>query len=80
MLYVVLFLVYQLFKAMKLQLYTYKQSRKHCSNFIETAVVHHWKADQDAILERLSQEGNVILGGDMRADSPGNWQISLSIL
>ncbi|XP_078017596.1 uncharacterized protein LOC117267866 [Epinephelus lanceolatus] len=66
------FTVQKVFKAMQLQLHTYKQFRIHCCNFIEPAVLHKWKTDQAAILQRLSQEGSAILGGDMRADSPGH--------
>lgn len=39
--------------------------------YIEPAIVHKWKTAQDDILEQLSQQQDVILGGDLRADSPG---------
>ncbi|KAM4589258.1 uncharacterized protein V3H82_003375 [Fundulus diaphanus] len=65
------FSVQKVFKAMQLQIHSYKQFRKHCCNFIEPAVLHKWKSDQTAILQQLSQEGRAILGGDMRTDSPG---------
>ncbi len=61
----------QVFKAMKLQLFRYETFRRHARAFIEPAVIHHWKATQDVNLQRLSHEEKVILGGDMRADSPG---------
>lgn len=60
---------------MQLQIHSYKQFRVHCCSFIEPAVLHKWKTDQAAILQRLSQDGSAILGGDMRADSPGNFLI-----
>ncbi len=56
---------------MKLQLFRYETFRRHARAFIEPAVIHHWKATQDVNLQRLSHEEKVILGGDMRADSPG---------
>ncbi|XP_041855509.1 uncharacterized protein LOC121649045 [Melanotaenia boesemani] len=57
---------------MQLQSYQYDTFRRHARAVIEPAVIHHWKTSQDAMLERLSQESKVILGGDMRADSPGH--------
>ncbi|XP_056443945.1 uncharacterized protein LOC130380682 [Gadus chalcogrammus] len=40
--------------------------------FIEPAIVHKWNHSQDVMLQQLSEERKVILGGDMRADSPGH--------
>ncbi|XP_063046055.1 uncharacterized protein LOC134440057 [Engraulis encrasicolus] len=62
----------KVFNAMNLQLFCYETFRRHARAFIEPAILHHWKVMQDTTLERLTQEGNVILGGDMRADSPGH--------
>ncbi|KAL2093122.1 hypothetical protein ACEWY4_010434 [Coilia grayii] len=62
----------RVFNAMKLQLFRYETFRRHARAFIEPAVIHHWKVTRDATLQRLSQEEKVILGGDMRADSPGH--------
>ncbi|XP_039675675.1 uncharacterized protein LOC120571041 [Perca fluviatilis] len=62
----------QVFKAMKLQLFGHETFRRHARAFVEPAVVHHWKVTQDVNVQRLSQEEKVILGGDMRADSPGH--------
>lgn len=56
---------------MKVQLFRYETFRRHAKAYIEPAIVHHWKVMQDVNLQRLSQEEKVILGGDMRADSPG---------
>jgi hypothetical protein len=39
--------------------------------FIEPAIVHKWKNSQELMLQQLGEESKVILGGDMRADSPG---------
>ncbi|XP_056439643.1 uncharacterized protein LOC130376789 isoform X1 [Gadus chalcogrammus] len=62
----------KVFKAMKLQLFRYETFRRHAKSFIEPAVIHQWKVLNDLNLQRLSQEEIVILGGDMRADSPGH--------
>lgn len=62
----------KVFNAMKLQLFQYETFRRHARSFIEPAVIHHWKVTQDVNLQQLSQEEKVILGGDMRADSPGH--------
>ncbi|XP_056449822.1 uncharacterized protein LOC130385362 isoform X1 [Gadus chalcogrammus] len=62
----------KVFKAMKLQLFRYETFRRHAKSFIEPAVIHQGKVLNDLNLQRLSQEEMVILGGDMRADSPGH--------
>ncbi|XP_038158943.1 uncharacterized protein LOC119795164 [Cyprinodon tularosa] len=62
----------RVFDAMQLQTFQYDTFRRHARAFIEPAVVHQWKTSQEATLQRLSQQGKVILGGNMRADSPGN--------
>ncbi|XP_026081932.1 uncharacterized protein LOC113058347 isoform X3 [Carassius auratus] len=62
----------KVFKAMKLQLFRYETFQRHARAFIEPAVIHHWKATQDVNLQSLSQEEKVIVGGDMRADSPAH--------
>ncbi len=56
---------------MKLQLLRYETSQRYARAFIKPAVIHHWKVTQDVNLQHLSQEEKVILGSDMRADSPG---------
>ncbi|XP_042565521.1 uncharacterized protein LOC116223275 [Clupea harengus] len=40
--------------------------------YIEPAIVHSWKTAQDGMLDQLCQRQKVILGGDLRADSPGH--------
>ncbi|XP_026081924.1 uncharacterized protein LOC113058343 [Carassius auratus] len=65
-------LIEKVFKAMKLQLFRYETFQRHARAFIEPAVIHHWKATQDVNLQSLSQEEKVIVGGDMRADSPAH--------
>ena len=41
---------------------------QHARSVIEPAVIHYWKTLQDVM---LSQEIKVIIGGNMRANSPG---------
>ncbi|XP_057187965.1 uncharacterized protein LOC130553181 isoform X1 [Triplophysa rosa] len=62
----------KIFRAMQLKMYHYDTFRRHARMYIEPAIVHSWKTAQDAMLQQLSQQQNVILGGDMRADSPGH--------
>ncbi|KAG7461343.1 hypothetical protein MATL_G00209110 [Megalops atlanticus] len=64
--------LFEIFQAMQLQLYKYTTFRRLARSFIKPAIVYRWKTMQDATLEQLSQQQNVILGGDMRADSPGH--------
>ncbi|XP_041916195.1 uncharacterized protein LOC121680718 [Alosa sapidissima] len=59
------------FRAMHLQVFLYDTFRWHARTYIEPAIVTKWKASQDDMLLRLSRE-NAIIGGDMRADSPGH--------
>ena len=56
---------------MHLQIILYDTFRRHARMFIEPAIVHKWNHSQDVMLQQLSEESKVILGGDMRADSPG---------
>ena len=39
--------------------------------YIELAIVHTWKKMQGGMTEQLSQQQNVILGNDLRANSQG---------
>lgn len=65
------FFYQQVFKAMELQLFQYNTFRRHARSFTEPAVIHQRKTLQDVMLQRLSQESKVLVGGDMRADSAG---------
>ena len=60
----------QVFRALHLQMFEYDTFRRHARSYIEPAIVAKWKETQDGMLLRL-MEGKVIVGGDMRADSPG---------
>lgn len=61
----------QVFAAMKLHIFKYNSFRRHARLCIEPAIVHKWRNWQSEMLEQLSRRENVIVGGDMRADSPG---------
>ncbi|XP_049447488.1 uncharacterized protein LOC125897969 [Epinephelus fuscoguttatus] len=45
---------------------------KHVKSYIQPAIIHKWKMDQQSLLLDLKQKEHVWLGGDMRADSPGH--------
>ncbi|XDV42669.1 hypothetical protein PO909_011287 [Leuciscus waleckii] len=66
------FKVKQIFQAMKLKMIHYTTFRIHARRYIQPAIVHSWKTAQDGILHQLRQQQNIVLGGDMRADSPGH--------
>nr|XP_055062873.1 uncharacterized protein LOC129445902 isoform X2 [Misgurnus anguillicaudatus] len=40
--------------------------------YLEPTIIHKWGTDQETLLQRLSQHDKAIIGGDMRADSPGH--------
>lgn len=61
----------QIFAAMKLHLFKYDTFRRHARMCIEPAIVYKWRNWQDEMLQLLAQREKVIVGGDMRADSPG---------
>ncbi|XP_037641699.1 uncharacterized protein LOC119497554 isoform X2 [Sebastes umbrosus] len=65
------FKVEKIFKAMELQMFQYDTFRRHTRMFIEPAVVNKWKTSQDVTVQRLSEEDKVVVGGDMKAVSPG---------
>ena len=56
---------------MQLKMFQYDTFRRHARSYIEPAIIHTWKTVQDGMMEQLSQQESVILGGDLRADSPG---------
>ncbi|XP_039512565.1 uncharacterized protein LOC120467989 isoform X2 [Pimephales promelas] len=61
----------KIFRAMRLQMFQRNTYRRHARLYIEPAIVHKWKSMQDGIMEKLKAQKS-ILGGDMRADSPGH--------
>ncbi|XP_077419660.1 uncharacterized protein LOC144050370 [Vanacampus margaritifer] len=62
----------RVFESMHLQFFHSDTFRRHARSFIEPAVIHHWQTQQNELLHQLSQEEKVVLGGDMRTDSPGH--------
>ncbi len=44
----------------------------HARMYLEPAINHKWKKDQETMLQHLKQKGKIALGGDMRADTPGD--------
>ncbi|XP_052464668.1 uncharacterized protein LOC128021464 isoform X1 [Carassius gibelio] len=66
------FTIEKIFAAMKLHLFKYDTFRRHARMCIEPAIVYKWRNWQDEMLQLLAQREKVIVGGDMRADSPGH--------
>ncbi|XP_042588995.1 uncharacterized protein LOC122138752 [Cyprinus carpio] len=64
--------VQKICKGMQLQIFTYETFRRHCRSFLEPAIIHKWKSDQQKLFQKFRQSGNIGLAGDMRADSPGH--------
>ncbi|XP_019722972.1 uncharacterized protein LOC109514372 isoform X2 [Hippocampus comes] len=64
----------KIFRAMRMKTFPYDTFRRHAQTYIEPAIVHKWKTEQADMLRRLSQQQNVIIGGDLllRSDSPGH--------
>ncbi|XP_067217565.1 uncharacterized protein [Chanodichthys erythropterus] len=62
----------KIFRAMQLKIMHYDTFRQHARRYIEPAIVHSWKTAQDGMLQQLSQQQNIVLVGDLRADSPGH--------
>ena len=59
---------------MNIQLFVYETFRLHKNSFIQPAIVHTWHQQQADLLQEVadrSRTSPVILGGDMRCDSPG---------
>ncbi|XP_067298749.1 uncharacterized protein [Pseudorasbora parva] len=61
----------KVFRAMYLKTCTYDAYRRHVRTYLEPAVIHKWNEEQNLQLHCLSQNSNAIIGGGMRADSPG---------
>ena len=59
-----------MFNAMQLEVFEYNTFRRHARTYLEPAINHKWKKDQQALFEDVKDE-RIAVGGDMRADSPG---------
>lgn len=62
---------------MNLQVFQADTFRRHARTFLEPAINHKWKRDQQVLMERLRAEGSVAVGGRMRADLLGEQTPSL---
>lgn len=40
--------------------------------YLEPLIIYSWKKEQNDLVKELSEAGDIILGGDMRADAPGH--------
>ncbi|XP_077418866.1 uncharacterized protein LOC144049968 [Vanacampus margaritifer] len=63
----------KIFQVMQLKMFPYDTFRRHTRMYIEPAVIHKWNTVQAGMLQHLSQQHNVIVGGDLllMSDSPG---------
>ncbi|KAG1926991.1 uncharacterized protein LOC120480138 isoform X3 [Pimephales promelas] len=62
----------KVFRAMHLKTHTYDAFRRHARTYLEPAIIYKWSEEQNLQRRDLSRSKNVILAGDMRADSPGH--------
>ncbi|XP_031172133.2 uncharacterized protein LOC116061900 isoform X1 [Sander lucioperca] len=62
----------KVFNAFGVRSMRYQAFGKHAKTYLEPAIVWKWKRAQQVELQSLSQQSKVIIGGDMRADSPGH--------
>ena len=56
---------------MQLKMLQYDTFRRYAWTYKEPAIIDMWETVQDGMMEKLSQQESVILGGDSRADSLG---------
>ena len=56
---------------MHISVFQYDTFRRHARMYLEPSILHKWKIGQEVLLQQLSQEDSIIIGGDMRTDSPG---------
>lgn len=56
---------------MHLKMFTYRTFRRHASMYLEPLIIYKWKKEQVDLVKDLCEADKVIIGGDMRADSPG---------
>ncbi|KAF1382164.1 hypothetical protein PFLUV_G00161610 [Perca fluviatilis] len=62
----------KMFEAMQLITRTYAAFRRHARTYLEPSIIHSRTERQTQKLKILSEANSVVLGGDMRADSPGH--------
>ncbi|XP_026064662.1 uncharacterized protein LOC113047488 isoform X2 [Carassius auratus] len=62
----------KVFESMHLKMFTYRTFRRHASMYLEPLIIYMWKKEQVDLVKDLCEADKVIIGGDMRADSPGH--------
>ncbi|XDV25962.1 hypothetical protein PO909_029784 [Leuciscus waleckii] len=62
----------KVFESMHLKMFKYRTFRRHASMYLEPLIIYKWKKEQVDLVKDLCEADKVIIGGDMRADSPGH--------
>uniref|UniRef100_A0A9J8DC12 Uncharacterized protein n=1 Tax=Cyprinus carpio carpio TaxID=630221 RepID=A0A9J8DC12_CYPCA len=63
----------KVFESMHLKMFTYRTFRRHASMYLEPLIIYKWKKEQVDLVKDLCEADKVIIGGDMRADSPAKY-------
>ncbi|XP_074520137.1 uncharacterized protein LOC141785613 isoform X2 [Halichoeres trimaculatus] len=58
-------------KAMNLQMFTKDSFNRNVRMFIEPAIIHKWKNDQQTLIQDLRLQNKVAVGGFIKTDPPG---------
>jgi hypothetical protein len=65
--------VEKVLSALKVKCFTSGTYYKHARQFLQPTILTLWRDSQAEMLKQLAQRtGETIIGGDMRADSPGH--------
>ena len=63
----------RLCKALCLHVVSESTFFNHVRNFLQPTILSLWNSEQEQLLQQLAEcSGQLVLGGDMRADSPGH--------
>jgi len=63
----------RVFAALRLQCISSSTFYRHVQQLLQPTIFSMWNDHQSQLLDTLSQRsGDIVLGGDMRADSPGH--------
>ncbi|RXN16500.1 hypothetical protein ROHU_027486 [Labeo rohita] len=66
------FQIKKVFESMHLKMFKHRTFRRHASMYLEPLIIHKWKKEQEDLVKNLCEADKVIIGGKMRADSPGH--------
>ncbi|XP_050964151.1 uncharacterized protein LOC127164327 [Labeo rohita] len=66
------FQIKKVFESMHLKMFKHTTFRRHASMYLEPLIIHKWKKEQEDLVKNLCEADKVIIGGKMRADSPGH--------